>query len=112
MEIARALTSDTVQDQERAARRIRTYAHTDRYSEAFFRPLVSHLHDLAADGQTEALRVTAISALSAIGSDTAVRTLKAQVISFDPGPIRRLTIHVIAQHDADWTIAEADHPTQ
>ncbi len=103
----RSLTSDSVQDQIRAARRIRTYAHTDRYSRAFFRPLRSPLHDIAADGRTEHLRILAISALAAIGTDAAVRTLKAQVVSFGPGPVRQTTVHVIAQHDAGWAVAEA-----
>lgn len=105
-ELERALTSDRAQAQEQAARRIRAYAHTDRYSRAFFRTLVSPLHDIAADGQTESLRLTAISALSAIGTDAVLRTLKAQVISFEAGPVRRMTVHVIAQHDAGWTVAE------
>lgn len=106
-EIVRALTSDSVQDRERAARRIRTYAFTDRYDNAFFRPLVSPLQDIVADGPTEHLRTTAISALSAIGTDAAIRGLKAQVISFEPGPVRQMTVYVIAQYDADWTVAEA-----
>jgi hypothetical protein len=106
-ELARSLTSDSVHDRVRAARRIRTYAYTDRYSRAFFRPLRSPLHDIAADGRTELLRILAISALAAIGSDAAVRTLKAQVVSFDPGPVRQVTVHVIAQHDASWAVAEA-----
>lgn len=106
-ELARTLTSNSVQDQERAARRIRTYAHTDRYGPAFFEGLATHLHDIAADGRTELLRITAITALSAIGTDAAVRTLKAQVVSFDPGPVRQTTVHVIAQHDAGWAVAEA-----
>jgi hypothetical protein len=105
-ELERALTSDRVQAQERAARRIRTYAHTDRYSRTFFRDLVSPLHDIAADGQTELVRLTAISALSAIGTDAVLRTLKAQVVSFEAGPVRRMTVHVIAQHDARWAVAE------
>jgi hypothetical protein len=112
VELTRSLTSDSAHDQERAARRIRTYAYTDRHSDAFFRPLVPHLHDLAADGRTESLRVTAITALSAIGTDAALRGLKAQVISFEAGPVRRLTVHVIAQHDAGWAVAGADRPTQ
>lgn len=111
-ELAQSLTSDRAYDQERAARRIRTYAYTDRYDAAFFRDLVSPLQDLAADGRTESLRITAISALSAIGTDAAMRGLKAQVISFRPGPIRQLTVHVIAQYDAGWAVAEADRPTQ
>ncbi|MFB6280084.1 MAG: hypothetical protein ABEK75_11320 [Salinibacter sp.] len=105
-ELERALTSDRAQAQEQAARRIRAYAHTDRYSRAFFRDLVSPLHDIAADGQTELVRLTAISALSAIGTDAVLRTLKAQVISFEAGPVRRVTVHVIAQHDASWAVAE------
>jgi hypothetical protein len=110
--LERSLTSDSVQDQIRAARRIRAYAHTDRYGRAFFRPLRSPLHDIAADGRTEPLRILAISALAAIGSDAAVRTLKAQVVSFDPGPVRQVTVHVIAQHDASWAVAEASAPRQ
>lgn len=105
-ELKSALTSDKVQDQERAARRIRTYAYTDRYNKAFFQDLLSPLHDLAADGRTESLRLTAISALSTIGTDAVLRTLKAQVVSFEAGPVRRMTVHVIAQHDAGWAVAE------
>jgi hypothetical protein len=105
-ELKSALTSDRVRAQKQAARRIRAYAHTDRYSRAFFRDLVSPLHDIAADGRTESLRLTAISALSVIGTDAVLRTLKAQVISFEAGPVRRMTVHVIAQHDAGWTVAE------
>lgn len=105
-ELESALTSDEAQAQEQAARRIRTYAHTDRYGRTVFRDLVSPLHDIAADGETESVRLTAISALSAIGTDAVLRTLKAQVVSFEAGPVRRMTVHVIAQHDAGWTVAE------
>lgn len=105
-ELERALTSDRAQAQEQAARRIRAYAHTDRYSRAFFRDLVAPLHDIAADGGTESVRLTAISALSTIGTEAVLRTLKAQVVSFEAGPVRRMTIHVIAQHDAGWAVAE------
>ena len=96
-ELERALTADRAQAQEQAARRIRAYAHTDRYSRAFFRDLVSPLHGIAADDGTESVRLAAISALSAIGTDAVLRTLKAQVISFEAGPVRRMTVHVIAQ---------------
>lgn len=105
-ELERTLTSDRVQAQERAARRIRAYAHTDRYDRAFFRDLTSPLHDIAADGRTESVRLTALSALSAIGTDAVLRTLKAQVVSFEAGPVRRMTVHVIAQHDANWAVAD------
>jgi HEAT repeat protein len=49
------------------------------------------------------VRLAAISALSAIGTDAVLRTLKAQVISFEAGPVRRMTVHVIAQqqHERD-----------
>ena len=96
-ELKRALTSDRAQAQEQAARRIRAYAHTDRYSRASFRDLVPPLHGIAADDGTESVRLAAISAPSTIGTDAVLRTLKAQVISFEAGPVRRMTVHVIAQ---------------
>lgn len=110
-ELARALTSNSVQDRRRAVRRTRTYAHTNRYGKAFFADLTAHLHDIAADGQTRPLRITAVTALSAIGTDAVVRGLKAQVISFKPGPVRQATVPVIAQHDARWAIAETGRST-
>ncbi len=77
-ELTQALTSGSVEQQERAARRIRTYAHTHRYGTAFFQDLVRPLHDLVADGPTDEVRVTAVSALSAIGTDVAMIGLQVQ----------------------------------
>lgn len=77
-ELAQSLTAGSVEQQERAARRIRAYAHTHRYSEAFFQDLVRPLHDLVADGATDDVRITAVSALSAIGTDVAMIGLQMQ----------------------------------
>ena len=59
-----------------------------------------------ADGPTERLRTTAISALSAIGTDAAIRGLKGRMISFEPRPVRQMTVYVTAQYDADRAVAE------
>jgi hypothetical protein len=77
-ELIQSLTAGSVEQQERAARRIRAYAHTHRYPDTFFQDVVRPLHDLVAAGSTEEVRVTAVSALSAIGTDVAMIGLQMQ----------------------------------
>lgn len=88
-ELTRALTSDSVEQQEQAARRIRAYAHTSRYNTSFFQDLVRPLHDLVADGRTERVRIAAVSALSAIGTDMAMVGLQSQKDELDSDRLKQ-----------------------
>ncbi len=87
--LLRLLNAESADKQKRAARRIRAYAHTHRYDEAFFRDLVQPLHDVVINGRTETARITAVSALSAIGTDVAIVGLQAQTDKLDSDRLRQ-----------------------
>lgn len=100
-DLQQGLTSDSVELQERAMRRIRAYAHTDRYDRALFSDLVRPLQDLVAEGKTVHLRLMALSALDAIGSDAAMAGLQVQKNSLDSDLLRNATETVLARHAAE-----------
>ena len=97
-ELMQGLTSNSVAQQEQAMRRIRAYAHTERYNKALFNDLVRPLQDLVADGQTVHLRLMALSALDAIGSDAALAGLQVQKNNLDSDLLRNATATVLARH--------------
>ena len=97
-ELMQDLTSESVAQQERAMRRIRAYAHTDRYNKAIFDPLVRPLHDIVAHGYTNEIRLMALSALDAIGSDAAMAGLQVQKEALSSDLVRNATETVLARH--------------
>lgn len=99
--LLRLLNADDVAKQERAVRLIGTYAHTGRHDESFFRSFVVPLHGIVAEGETEALRLMAVSALASIGTDPAIEGLRTQVGSLPPSRVRKATRHAIALHKTD-----------
>lgn len=102
-ELRSALTSDAVEEQERAARRIREYAHTARYSESLFTDLVTPLHDIVADGETEAVRLAAVAALSAIGTDVAMLGLQVEKDTFTSERVKKATEATLTRYAAKYT---------
>jgi hypothetical protein len=101
VKILRLLNADSVEKQQRAVRLIGYYAHTDRYDDDFFRLMVTPLHYVVAEGQTESLRIMAISALYSIGTDAAMEGLRAQVNTLDTGRVKEFTQIALAQYKAD-----------
>lgn len=102
-ELLSALTSNSVEAQEQAALRIREYAYTQRYNEALFRDLVTPLHDIVADGQTEHVRLMAISALSAIGTDLAMIGLQVEKDRITSDRVRQATEAAFDRYAAKHT---------
>lgn len=98
-ELMRDLTAESVTTQKAAMLRIREYAYMDRYNTAFFRTLVEPLQDIVAGGETDEIRLVAISALSSIGTDAALNGLRAQVDRFDSPRLAQATQSVLTQHD-------------
>lgn len=99
-ELMRALTAESAQTQKRAARRVRAYAHTRRYNEAFFQDLVVPLHDIVAGGRTDEVRIVAVSALSAIGTDVAMLGLQVQQDSLGSDRLKAAVEQAFAQYAA------------
>ena len=99
-ELLRLLNSDSVAEQERAVQRIGSYAHTGRHDAEFFNRLIAPLHGLVMDGKTEAVRIMAVSALSSIGTDTAMKGLQAQVEDIESTRVRRIAQNALAAHSA------------
>ncbi len=89
------LNSDSIEKQERAVRLIGTYAHTGQYDEEFFDLLVTPLHGLVATSNSEGLRIMAISALSSIGSDSAIGGLRRLIHNLDSDRVRSIAETVI-----------------
>jgi HEAT repeat protein len=96
--LLRLLNSDSPTKQERAVRLIGMYAHSDRYDADYFRVLVTPLHGIVAAGQTEAVRIMAVSALSAIGTERAMQGLKDQVDGLKPKRVQTLTRYALAAY--------------
>ena len=107
-ELRQSLTSDSMALQERAMRRIRAYAHTELYDKAIFDDLVQPLHEVVATGETVHVRLMALSALDAIGSDAAMAGLQVQKDGFESDLLRQTAETVLARHAATRT----DAPTQ
>ncbi|PSQ97440.1 MAG: hypothetical protein BRD55_02315 [Bacteroidetes bacterium SW_9_63_38] len=107
-ELMQDLTSESVTLQKQAMRRIRAYAHTGRYNKAIFDNLVGPLHDIVAHGYTKEIRLVALSALDAIGSDAAMAGLQVQQGTLSSDLVRNATETVLARHAAE----EADSSRQ
>lgn len=97
-ELQQGLTSDSVARQEQAMRRIRAYAHTQLYDAGLFDDLVRPLHDLVANGETVHVRLMALSALDAIGSDAAMAGLQVQKDGLESTLVRETAETVLARH--------------
>jgi hypothetical protein len=100
-EVLRLLNSGSLEKQERAVRLIGHYAHTDQFDENFYRLMVTPLQYIVGNGQTEALRIMAVSALYSIGTDPAMRGLQAQMNALDSDRVAEVTKNALAQHAAD-----------
>lgn len=96
--LLRLLNSDSAVEQARAVRLIGTYAHKRRYDANFFQVLVTPLHGLVATGKTEAIRIMAVSALSGIGTESAMQGLEALVDHLEPERVQLLTRFALADH--------------
>lgn len=102
-ELLKDLTSESVEAQERAALRIREYAYTQRYNDALFRDLVTPLHDIVVEGRTEHVRLMAVSALSAIGSDVAMIGLQVEKDELASERLRKATEAAFDRYAAKHT---------
>lgn len=102
-ELLSALTSNSVEAQEQAARRIREYAYTERYNKALFQDLVTPLHDIVVDGRTENVRLTAVSALSAIGTDLAMIGLQVEKDNLTSDRLQKATEATFDRYAAKHT---------
>jgi hypothetical protein len=100
-EVLRLLNSGSLEKQERAVRLIGHYAHTDQYDADFYRLMVTPLQYLVVNGQTDPLRIMAVSALYSIGTDPAMRGLQAQVDALDSDRVTRVTKNALTQYAAD-----------
>jgi len=109
--LLRMLNARSVATQERAVHRIGTYAHTGRYDEAFFRVLITPLHGLVGGGETEAVRLMAVSALTSIGTPRAMQGLHVQVDHLSPPRVQRVTRAAIAQYKADRVVRQQGERT-
>lgn len=100
-ELMHSLRSDSVALQARAAQRVQAYALTSRYEAALFRDLVVPLHDLVADGRTERVRLLAVAALSAIGTDVAMLGLQVEKDEVPSARLKQATETVLARYGAE-----------
>ncbi|PQJ34846.1 hypothetical protein BSZ35_09740 [Salinibacter sp. 10B] len=103
MTIMNNLNSGVVAKQADAISLISHYAHVGRFDADFYSLMVTPLHALVSKGETESLRIMAISALYSIGTDTAMRGLKAQMDSFESERLTTVAENAIAQYEADRT---------
>lgn len=100
-EVLGLLNSGSLEKQERAVRLIGHYAHTDQYDEDFYRLMVTPLQYLVVNGETEPLRIMAVSALYSIGTDSAMRGLQAQVDALDSDRVAKVTENALTQYTVD-----------
>jgi hypothetical protein len=101
LKIMTLLNSDTAAEQEKAVRLISNYAHTGQFDKDFFRVMVTPLHALVAQGETESLRIMAVSALYSIGTEDAMEGLKAQIDDLESERLTTLAERALAQYKAD-----------
>lgn len=106
VKVLRLLNSDSVEEQERALRLIGHYAHTDQFDEDFYRLMVTPLQYLVAEGQTEALRIMAVSALYSIGTDEAIRGLETQADVLDSDRVAKVTKNALIEHKLERAAAQ------
>lgn len=92
------LLQDGDQQQEQAIQLIAHYAHTDRYNDSFFYPLIDPLLEVVTTSEIEELRIMAISALSSIGNRTAMTTLKAHLPSIDSEYVETIARRALVQY--------------
>lgn len=100
------LNAEDISKQEQGVRLIGQYAHTGQFDENFYRVLVTPLRYLVVKGETESLRIMAVSALFSIGTDEAIGALKAHVDNLDSNRLARVMENALKQHEADRTAAK------
>ncbi len=103
LKIMRLLNSDTVAQQEKAVRLISNYAHTGQFDKDFFRIMVTPLHAIVAEGETESLRIMAVSALYSIGTDEAMSGLEEQLGYFKSERLATVAKRAVAAYKAEKT---------
>jgi hypothetical protein len=106
VKVLRLLNSDSAEDQERALRLIGHYAHTDQFGEDFYRLMITPLQYLVAKGETESLRIMAVSALHSIGTEEAIRGLEAQADMLDSDRVAKVTKHALLEHKHERAAAQ------
>ncbi len=106
VKVMRLLNSDSVEEQERALRLIGHYAHTDQFDEDFYRLMVTPLKYVVAEGQTESLRIMAVSALYSIGTEEAIRGLETQTDVLDSDRVAKVAEHALLEHKLDRAAAQ------
>lgn len=99
VELLRLLNSNSVKDQERAVGLIGTHAHTGRRNGDFFDPLIAPLHGLVLNGQTEELRIMAVSALYSIGTEPAMRGLQVQVDDIESARVQKIARQALSTYE-------------
>jgi hypothetical protein len=105
LKIMRLLNGETVAKQEKAVRLISHYAHTGQFDTEFYSIMVTPLNALVVQGETESLRIMVVSALYSIGTESAMRGLKAQVDSLESERLVEVAERALAQYKADRTAA-------
>lgn len=106
VEVLRLLNSGSVENQEQAVRLIGHYAHTDQFDEDFYRLMVTPLKYVVAEGQTESLRIMAVSALYSIGTEEAIRGLETQTDVLDSDRVAKVAEHALLEHKLDRAAAQ------
>lgn len=104
--LLRLLNSESVEKQERAIGLISHYAYTDQYGDDFFRLMVTPLHYIVAQGDSEPLRIMAVSALYTIGTDAAMKGLAAQVDAIRSERVRTVTRNALAAYDGAHSVEQ------
>lgn len=95
------LNDDDVKKQEEAIKLISHYAHTGQFDSDFYEPLVSPLRHFVVNGETESLRIMAVSALHSIGSDEALGALEAHVDDLDSERLTRMAKIAVGQYETN-----------
>lgn len=94
--------------QEGAIQLISHYAFTEQFNASFFRPLISPLLEIAVEGEGDELRIMAISALSTIGTSSAMNELEAQVETIESERVQSIAQRALLQHELDQATAKRE----
>ena len=105
-QLFRLLNSDALEKQTRALRLISHYAHTGQHDEDFYRLMVTPLKYLVAKGQTESLRIMAVSALYSIGTDDAMRELQAQADTLNAPRVAEVAKNALLEYERTRTAVQ------
>lgn len=97
--LLRLLNADSMEEQERAIGLISHYAYTEQHEGDFFRLMITPLHYIVAQGDSEPLRIMAVSALYNIGTDAAMNGLAAQIDAIRSERVRITARNALAAYD-------------